>query len=90
LGARILYFVLQFVILLIEMGGEDNFVGYPPRESFFFFFFFFFFNVKSYYNILVLHESTPFPWRSIWQNKALLRVVFFAWFSYLREDSNHG
>jgi hypothetical protein len=33
------------------------------------------FDVKSYYNVLVPHDSTLFPWRSIWPNKVLLRVA---------------
>jgi hypothetical protein len=29
--------------------------------------------------MLAPHDSTQFPWKSIWQNKALLKVVLFAW-----------
>jgi hypothetical protein len=41
------------------------------------------FDVKSFYNVLVPHDNTPFPWRSIWQSKAPLRVSFFAWSALL-------
>jgi len=37
------------------------------------------FDVILNYNIFVPHDSTPLPWRNIWQNKAPLRVGFFAW-----------
>jgi len=34
-------------------------------------------SVRSYYNVFVPHDSTNFSWRSVWRNKALLRVMFF-------------
>jgi hypothetical protein len=30
------------------------------------------------YNALAPHDSTPFPWKSIWRNKAHSRILFFA------------
>jgi len=36
------------------------------------------FDVRSFYYILIPHDSPPFPWRCIWRSKALLRVAFFA------------
>jgi hypothetical protein len=51
---------------------NTSFIGTLPRERGMF-------DVRSFYNILVFHDSTPFPWKSIWRNRAPLRVVFFAW-----------
>jgi hypothetical protein len=34
------------------------------------------FDVRSFYNILVSKEASPFPWRSIWHTKAPSRVSF--------------
>lgn len=30
-------------------------------------------------NVLLLHDSTFFPWNSIWRNKVSLRASFFVW-----------
>jgi hypothetical protein len=73
LGGESLYLVLQFVIL--RLGGEDKLCWVPSKRGLF--------EVKSFYNVLVPHDSTHFPWRSIWQNKAPLRVVFFSWSAVL-------
>jgi hypothetical protein len=35
--------------------------------------------MRSFYNILVPHDNTHFPWKRIWQSKVPLRVTFFAW-----------
>jgi hypothetical protein len=41
------------------------------------------FDVKSYYNVLVPMIALISLVRSIWRNKALLRVAFFAWLTVL-------
>jgi hypothetical protein len=43
----------------------------PPKKKLF--------NVRSFSNVLVPHDVTPFPWRSIWRIKVPLRTTFFAW-----------
>jgi hypothetical protein len=37
------------------------------------------FDVRLFYNVLIPHDNTHFPWRSIWRNKVPLRVAFFVW-----------
>jgi hypothetical protein len=72
LGGGSLYLILQFVILpQLRWGGEDKLCWTHSKRELF--------DVKSYYNVLVPHNSIHFPWKSIWRNKAPLRVVFFFW-----------
>jgi hypothetical protein len=35
------------------------------------------FNVRSFYNVLIPHDNNPFPWNSVWRNKASMRMAFF-------------
>ena len=58
-------------------GGEDKLCWVHSKRTLF--------DVKSYYNVLVPRDSIPFPQRSIWRNKAPLRVVFFAWLAALEK-----
>jgi hypothetical protein len=37
------------------------------------------FDVRSYFKVLVPHESASFPWKNIWQHNVLLRAMFFSW-----------
>jgi hypothetical protein len=37
------------------------------------------FTVRSFYHVLVPHESAYFSWKSIWWHKVALRVALFAW-----------
>ena len=37
------------------------------------------FTVKSFNNVLITKDCSPFPWKSIWCTKAPLRVAFFVW-----------
>jgi len=53
----------------VRHGSDDKLCWIPSRGLF---------DVRSYYNGLVPCDNTSFLW-SIWQNKAPLRVVFFAW-----------
>jgi hypothetical protein len=46
------------------------------------------FDIRSYYNVLIPHDSTPFPLRSIWQNKVPLKMTFFAWSAALGKILN--
>lgn len=45
------------------------------------------FDVRSFYNVLVPLDGTPFLWKSIWRDKAPTRVVFFAWLTALGKIS---
>jgi len=47
------------------------------------------FEVKSFYKALVCHETTSFPWKSIWRVKALKRVAFFVWTAVLGKILTH-
>jgi hypothetical protein len=55
----------------MRWGGKDKLCWAPSRRGLF--------DVRLFYNILLPQDSSPFPWRSIWLNKALLIVAFFAW-----------
>jgi hypothetical protein len=46
-------------------------------------------DVRSYYNILVPHDSIPFLWKSIRQNKVLMGGVLCL-VGCIREDPHHG
>jgi hypothetical protein len=35
------------------------------------------FEAKSYYHVLTILTSSPFPWKSIWRVMALSRMAFF-------------
>jgi hypothetical protein len=37
------------------------------------------FEVRSYYRLLTSHNTTHFPWRSIWQSRVPHKVAFFTW-----------
>jgi hypothetical protein len=37
------------------------------------------FDCRSFYNVLVCNEGTPFYWKNIWWIMVPLTVVFFAW-----------
>ena len=43
------------------------------------------FDVRYFYNVLILHDGTFFPWKSIWWIKVPLRVTFFVWLAALRK-----
>jgi hypothetical protein len=62
------YFRLRWV-------GKNKLYWVPSSRGVFFFFFL---NVKYYYNVVIPHVCNALPWKSIWKNKILLRVVFFA------------
>jgi hypothetical protein len=55
----------------LRRGGQDKLCWVPSKKGLF--------DVKSYYNVLVPYDNTHFLCRSIWWNKAPLRVVFFSW-----------
>jgi hypothetical protein len=40
-------------------------------------------DIRSFYNILVPHDGSPFCLKSIWRSKVPLRVTFFAWLATL-------
>ena len=35
--------------------------------------------VSSLYHVVACNHGTPFPWKSVWRTKVLLRVACFAW-----------
>ena len=37
------------------------------------------FEVRSYYRLLTSHNTTNFPWRSIWQSRVPHKVAVFSW-----------
>jgi hypothetical protein len=37
------------------------------------------FEVRSYYRLLTFHNTTNFPWRSIWQSRVPHKVAVFSW-----------
>jgi hypothetical protein len=37
------------------------------------------FEVRSYYRMLISHQRTNFPWKSIWQSRVPHKVAFFTW-----------
>ena len=41
------------------------------------------FDVRSFYNILAIKDTSPFPWKSIWCTMAPSRVAFFVWTAVL-------
>lgn len=43
-------------------GGEDKLRWYYSKREMF--------DIRSFYNVFVYHDNTPFPWKSIWQHKA--------------------
>lgn len=43
------------------------------------------FDVRSFYNVLVCNDGTPFPLKTIWRIEVLLRVTFFAWSATLKK-----
>jgi hypothetical protein len=57
--------------LILRQGEESKLCWIPSKKGLF--------DVRSYYSVLVPHDSTHFPWRNIWRNKTHLRVLFFAW-----------
>jgi hypothetical protein len=65
-----LFFDLLYSLIL-RWSGKDKLCWVLSKRGLF--------DVRSYYNVLVSHDNTHFPWRSIWQNKGPLRVLFFAW-----------
>ena len=74
------FFTFLFNLLYsfrLRQGGEDKLCWVPSKRGLF--------DVKSYYNALVPYDYTHLPWRSIWSNKAPLRVVFFAWLPALEK-----
>jgi hypothetical protein len=50
---------------------KTSFVGIPPKRGKF--------DVRSFYNGFVPYNSTHFPWKIIWQNKATLTAAYIAW-----------
>jgi hypothetical protein len=57
--------------LRVRQGGEDRICWIPSKRRKF--------EVRSYYHVLSIPASSPFPWKSIWRVKAPLRVAFFVW-----------
>jgi hypothetical protein len=41
------------------------------------------FEVRTFYNVLIPDDNTPFPWRCIWRSRAFLRVALVAWLAAL-------
>jgi hypothetical protein len=60
---------------------KTSFVGIPPRVGRF--------DIRSFYIVLVPHDSTPFLWKNSWRNKVPLRGIFCL-DNHPREDSHHG
>jgi hypothetical protein len=52
-------------------GGVDKIWWVPDRKGTY--------AVKSFYNVLISRDCSPFPWKSIWRTKAPPRVAFFVW-----------
>jgi hypothetical protein len=52
-------------------GGVDKIWWVPDRKGKY--------AVKSFYNVLISRDCSPFPWKSIWCTKAPPRVAFFVW-----------
>lgn len=61
--------------LSLRQGGEDKLRWGPSKRGMF--------DVRSFHNVLVPHESTPFPLKSILQHNGPLRVAFLAWITAL-------
>ena len=55
--------------------GEDKMCWKLDREKGFL--------VKDYYSLLVGSNDYCFPWKSIWKQKILSRVIFFVWIATL-------
>jgi hypothetical protein len=58
----------------LKQDGVDKLCWIPSKRGLF--------DVRSFYNVLIPHDNTAFLWRC-WQNKAPLRVAFFAWLAAL-------
>jgi len=68
------FFTLLYTIRL-DHDGEDKLLWSPSCKGKF--------DVRSFYNILAYKDTVLFPWKSIWQTKVPLKVVFFAWVAAL-------
>jgi hypothetical protein len=67
-------FTLFFQVLhsvIVRRGSEDRFWWVSSKRGLF--------KVKSLFNSLSGSEGSCFPWKSVWQNQAPSRAVFFAW-----------
>jgi hypothetical protein len=56
-------------------GGIDKIWRVPDRKGKY--------AVKSFYNVLISRDCSPFPRKSIWRTKAPPRVAFFVWSAVL-------
>jgi hypothetical protein len=61
----------QLYSIRLKQDGVDKLCWNPSKKGLF--------DVRSFYNVLIPHDNTHFPWRCIWRSKAPLRVAFFAW-----------
>jgi hypothetical protein len=61
----------QLYSIKLKQDGVEQVYGIPSKRGRF--------EVRTFYNVLIPHDSTPFPWRYIWRSKAHLRVTFLAW-----------
>jgi hypothetical protein len=70
------FFNLLYSIRL-RLGVEDKLCWTPSKIGLF--------EVRSFYNVLIPHNSAPFSWRSTQWSKIPLRVAFFVWLAALRK-----
>jgi hypothetical protein len=69
---KVVVFALFFNLLYsfrVKQGGVDKICRAPCKRRLF--------DVRSFYNVIVRNDGTPFPWKNIWRIKALLRAAFF-------------
>jgi hypothetical protein len=55
----------------VRRGGEDRLCWISSRRGLF--------DVRPYYNVLVPHDNTPFPWEEYLAEQGSLKSSFFAW-----------
>lgn len=63
--------------LRLRQRGKDKLRSVPSKRGMF--------GVRSLYNVLVPHESAPFPQKCIWWHNVTLRAEFFAWTATLEK-----